>query len=225
MPGRDRRTLQYAVAASILLHALLFASFPHLRDALRRGVSQPAALIARLIEAPPAVKPAPPEPEKPRPRPAKPAPAVKPAPLAKPQSQASVEVPPAPIPAPAPAPEASGAPAASSAPAPRAGADATDADVLAGFRRVVIDEAERIKRYPPIARENNWTGRVVLGITVRANGAVSYRLTATSGYDILDQQALETLREAMQRVDVPAPLRGREFAFQVPFDFGLIEAR
>src|SRR6185503_2052115 len=83
------RVFQYAILASLALHALLLLGFPDLIDRARRAVSFPAPLIARLMEPEPAA-PAPPpapvekvEPPKPAPRLAKPVPkATPPAPVA-----------------------------------------------------------------------------------------------------------------------------------------------
>ncbi|HYT46938.1 MAG TPA: hypothetical protein VEL04_00830, partial [Burkholderiales bacterium] len=60
-----------------------------------------------------------------------------------------------------------------------------------------------------------------IGVAVAANGAAALNLKASSGYQILDQQALEMFRQATQAVPVPLALRGKEFAFEVRAVYGL----
>jgi len=108
------------------------------------------------------------------------------------------------------------------APAPSAGD--FDAGALARYRIVVAGEAGKLKRYPRAAIDNNWTGKVVVAVTVRANGVASYSVRVSSGYTILDQQALEMISKAQARSEVPAALRGREFSFEIPVDFDLKDA-
>src|SRR5688572_28233238 len=55
------RVFQYAVIASLALHALLFVAFPDLLDSARRAASIPPQIIARLM----APEPAPPAPAAP----------------------------------------------------------------------------------------------------------------------------------------------------------------
>jgi protein TonB len=237
MATGNNRAFHYALAASVALHALLLASFPDLVDTARRAASIPPQLIARLMEPPP--PPAPPveavppekpvakkEPAKPQPKPEprltlpKPAPAPVPPPVA--------EAPPKPIPAPpppvaAPAPQAAAAPA----PAPQAAAPvqapAQPPDSLSRdqYRLQLIDEARRHKRYPPLARENNWQGDVRVGVAIGANGRPTVTLKGSSGYEVLDRQALEMFAAAARTVPVPPPLRGKEFALEVRAIYGL----
>ena len=224
MPERSGRALQQAILASLLAHGVLFVWFPHLRETLSRGVETPAPLVAHLVEAPPAAVPAPPEKPKPAP-PHKPVPLVKAAPAAKPL--------PAPVaaPAPAPPPAAQGAEVSSAAPAPaaaapaaRQGTDVSEADSLASFRQEIIEAAKKWKRYPRVATENNWQGRADVRITFGADGRrAAIAIARTSGYDVLDQQALDMVTKAF--VPVPPALRGREFALEIPVIYSLEEAR
>ena len=85
----------------------------------------------------------------------------------------------------------------------------------------LIDEARRHKRYPPLARENNWQGDVRVGVAVAANGRPTVTLKGSSGYDVLDRQALEMFTQAARAVPVPPALRGKEFALEVRAVYGL----
>ena len=89
------------------------------------------------------------------------------------------------------------------------------------YRLQLIDEARRHKRYPPLARENNWQGDVLVAVVVGSNGRASVTLKGSSGYEVLDRQALEMFRQATRAVTVPPALRGKEFALDVRAVYGL----
>jgi len=60
---------------------------------------------------------------------------------------------------------------------------------------------EQLKRYPSLARLNRWEGKVVVRAVIRETGDMTdLRIAQSSGYDVLDQDALETLKQT-------APLR------------------
>jgi len=233
----QNRVFHYAILASLLLHALLLLGFPDLIDRARRAVSFPPPLIARLMEPEPAA-PAPPpavekkvEPPKPAPRLAKPVPkAAEPAPVApapvveQPAPPVESAQPPQPVPAP---------PVAAVAPQPAAPATQSTATLSTApsaevqsrdqYRVQLIDEARRHKRYPPIARENNWQGNVLVGVAIAADGRASVTLKGSSGHEILDRQALDMFRQAARAVPLPPALRGREFTLEVRAVYGLEE--
>ena len=234
----DARAFHYALLASILLHALLLQLFAQPREAWR-PVEQ-APLIARLVEPPVPVS-APAVEEQPAPAPQKPAPAARrrPAPLAKPQAplpapepepatqspaeQASLEDRVAQNPAHVEQPLPTPAPSAPPAPAPVAQAEPvreSDPKLLANYRLEIIQLARQFKRYPPVARENNWEGRAEVRLSFAPGGRrPSIDLLKSSGYPILDRQAIDTMSKAV--VPVPEALRGRQFALDVPVIFNL----
>jgi protein TonB len=228
----DNRPFHYAIVASLALHALLLFAFPDLIDTARRAASIPPLIIARLMAPEPEPAPAPavpaPEPEKKKPEAAKPAPRPS-KPLPAVQTPASPVPRPEPALAPHPAPAAeppAAAPAAppvatlepKPAPAPQPAPDTRSRDQ---YRVQLIDEARRHKRYPALARENNWQGNVLVSVVVAANGRASVSLKAGSGYEVLDRQALDMFRQAARAVPVPPPLRGKEFALEVRAVYGL----
>ena len=208
-------------------------------------------IVARLIapepaSAPPAQERTPPPEEKKRPAAKKPPPAprpvqnaappkvVEPAPVAKPVTTPEVEPVATPSsapdaapatetaePAPTPAPVAS-APAAP--PGAQSGAPPRDARTIGEYRLELIEAARRIKdrtRYPPIARDNNWTGQTQVRVTLAASGAPAISVKGTSGHPVLDQHALSIFRQAAREVSLPPDLRGKEFAVEVWMDFTL----
>jgi protein TonB len=234
MYREQNRAFSYAVLASIVLHGMALFGLPLRSPPLLPTEPQVPILVARIAEPPasapdpvlipPEVKsPSPIQRQKPKPRPrtvekpdpmplpkAEPAPPiVEPAPAAPPPVIARAE--PAP-PAAAPAPVQPEPPSEAS----------LDPRSIAEYRLQIIGAAPRYKRYPPVARENNWEGLVALRMEFGSNGRLAtLSVTRTSGYDVLDKQAAEMFRNAAQAVPVPPLLRGKEFAVEVAAVYGL----
>ena len=187
MIDNRNRTFHYAVLASLALHAAsaLYA-FPDLVDTARRAASLPPQIIARLMEPEPA--PAPPVPEKPAAAPETPPPrkprsseaargeaAAQPeAPVVRdmrpePRCRAQRREPPAPA-APPSRRSSRSLQRPRHRPASPSPAQAPESLSRDQYRVQLIDEARRHKRYPPLARENNWQGDVRVGVAVAANG-------------------------------------------------------
>jgi protein TonB len=228
----DNRTFQYAIAASLAIHAALLFSLPDLADTARRAAAIPPQIIARLIAPEPAPAPVPPVDE---PRVQAPpvqkketAPASKPKPKAEPRiavEKPAPAAPPAaepvpPVAAVEPQPAAPAAPAVQ-APAARPAEAPPESLSRDQYRIQLLDEARRHKRYPPLARENNWQGDVRVGVTIGASGRPTVTLKGSSGYDVLDRQALEMFTQAARAVPVPPSLRGKEFALELRAVYGL----
>jgi TonB family protein len=219
-----------------VLHVLVLYLLPVLQEAHRRI---PAPLLtARLAKPQPAV-PVPPkvEPpvqadERPRPEPvakALPRPARAPLP-----PERILSVAPAPLAAePAfvvPAqPAAPVAPAASVArvepppvPPGAAAAGGPEAGTVAQFRLELMELAYRIRRYPRVAQDNNWEGKVELRIAVGEDGAISsLTMKSSSGRVVLDDEAQSMIRIAKSKVAIPAALRGKAFVIEIPVVFVL----
>ena len=139
-------------------------------------------------------------------------------PLQAPPSLTPPATEPTPNAAPAPDPSAALAPQPA-APAARAGTE-VDADNIARFRMRVIEEAMKFKRYPQAAQDNNWQGRVEVRVTFGSDGRrASIAIVRSSGYEILDKQALDTITKAS--VPVPSSLRGKEFVLEIPIIYNI----
>jgi protein TonB len=244
--AEHNRAFGYAAAASLALHALVLSlKLPVFREAEPEAAEPP--LVARLVEPePPPPAPAPPvsKPEPPKPVvEAKPAATAKPKRLAKPKAEIQAKPERAPLPSPPvaaeepleqepapPVPPPVAAPAAPPAPpvvaiAPLAPPAAVDpAAELARYRQQLVALAARHKRYPRIARDNGWTGDVVVRIEIGASGAVSsIKVKTSSGYEVLDAQALEMFGRAAPEVAVPPPLRGKPFTVDVRAVYSLTD--
>jgi protein TonB len=83
------------------------------------------------------------------------------------------------------------------------------------------NRVERLKRYPHMARMNRWEGKVVLQAIVRDDGQLSeLKVAQTSGYAVLDQDALEVLRRASP-ITLKHPLGQPQVVIQVPISYRL----
>lgn len=228
------RPLGYAIAASIVLHALLLgAEWPQLRDALKQPVEALTPIIARLVEpappAPPPPAPAPPPAplvqEKPKPAPK---PAVKPRPVPE-ATKKTVEAPPrASAPAPTPEPVAPSPPVAKATPSPRPAPSAPPpavpdtASLIERYRAALLAEARRHKAYPMAAVDNGWEGEVLVRMAIGPDGAIAgLEVRSSSGYPLLDRQAVQMFRRAKPHVAVPDALRGKAFAVELRAVFNL----
>jgi len=83
------------------------------------------------------------------------------------------------------------------------------------------ERIEELKRYPPMARMNNWQGKVVLKFVVKEDGTVeNLEVVQSSGHTVLDEAAMETIRRAS-----PLPLKHElgkpRVTFQFPISYTL----
>jgi protein TonB len=237
---RGNRAITIAVVLSLALHAALLLVLPALREAQHRRSEASDPILARL-------KPPPPQPVANSRVPA--APAARSLPTAKPVAVPSASKrPPQALPAPdlvavapptptsvaseptakdtaepgTPAPIAA-SPQVATQPAQPA-ADAPDAGTLAQYRLALISAAKRYKRYPRVALENHWQGKVEIRIVIDTTGAISaLSVRASAGYPLLDQQALDMIERAKAMAPIPPVLRGKEFSVDIPVVFSLRE--
>jgi protein TonB len=236
--GVTGRTIEYALVASLALHVALLVALPGVKFSTRRTPPIPAPLVARLQPAAPAAAPASAV-ETPAPvveaRPGAAVPKAAPVPVPKPKPKprrvakpvaptmpSSAAKPPAATPPAAPPP-----PVASVAPqgvVAKQTADRGNDVMLAQYRLAVIEAARRYKRYPRAALDNDWIGRADVHMAIGANGMIaSMSIKRSSGHEILDRQALDMIRKAKPLTSIPASLRGRAFAVDIPVIFSLEE--
>jgi len=101
-------------------------------------------------------------------------------------------------------------------------AEVKNAEGLGEYRLGLAREARRFKRYPTVARENAWTGVVVLMIQGAASSAVPMvSIDQSSGHAVLDAQALEMLEKATRLATLPDSLKGKRFAISLPIHYRL----
>jgi protein TonB len=231
-----------ALAASVALHAALLAGLPDLRTYSERPATAPLnawilpGARPAAVPEPPAIAPPPAERHAARAEPA--VPKRKPAAVAPtPAAVAPAErVDPVPAAAPSPSIEpttlaaanaAAAAAGKSDAPpalalgqptlAPRAGDDAIEAGSLAQYRLAVIGAAKRLKHYPAQAIDRGLEGRVKVRLVIgAAGGAATVTVRRSSGHEVLDRQAIETIRRAAAATPIPPALKDREIAVEIP---------
>jgi periplasmic protein TonB len=221
-----------ALAASIALHAVTLAGLPDLWTYSERPATaplnawlEPAAPAVAMPEAQaPAVAP----PERITPQPKRAAPRPKPAAVA--VSPAAERVEPAASPAAAPATMTESAPAGDTKSearpalalgtptlAPRAGDDALEAGSLAQYRLALIGAAKRLKQYPAQAVDRGVQGRVDVRLVIGAGGEpATVTVKRSSGHELLDRQAVDTMRKATAATPIPPALRHREIVVEIP---------
>ena len=100
--------------------------------------------------------------------------------------------------------------------------DSVDAGSLDQYRLALISAARRYKRYPAQAMERGWQGKVEVRLVIAADGRIkSASVRTSSGYGILDQQALDMITKGKTLAQIPGALRGRDFVVDVPVIFDL----
>jgi len=226
------RPLALALLASLALHLLVLYALPVLKESIRAPAPPLSARLAKPAPEPARLEP-PPQ------HPLQPAAPPRPAPVAKTAARPAV---PAPIPAapvlsiePAkPAAEpALGVPAqavkAAAPPAPQPAASAAsgpDPGTIARYRLELMNVAPRYKRYPRVAQDNNWEGRVELRIAFAENGSISsLTVKKGAGRAVLDDAAQAMIRSAQAQAAIPPALRGKAFTLEIAVDFFLKEEK
>jgi protein TonB len=234
------RPFALALLASLVLHLLVLYALPILKESIRAPARPLTARLAKPAAEPARLEPAqqrPLQPPPPRPAPVEKTvrQAAAPEPVARapvlsvePAQQAAEPVPGLPVVSPAPGPQvpharADVAPASAAAPAAASGPDPGS---VARFRLELMEIARRYKRYPRIAQDNNWEGRVDLRITIAETGSIaSLTVKKGAGRTVLDDAALAMIRSAQAQAAIPPALRGKAFTLDIAVDFFLKEER
>lgn len=99
--------------------------------------------------------------------------------------------------------------------------EAPSADGLRQYRVALAREARRYRHYPSLARVRGWEGVVEIQVRVRPDAPPSWGVVRTSGYEVLDEQALEMMGRAILAAALPESLRRRSFSLPVPIRFSL----
>jgi periplasmic protein TonB len=226
---RRLRLLGWALLGSLALHALILLLLPIFRSVQEARIAPPITAHLAKPVPPKSAPPEPPKAEPLQPRPAarpsqaRPAPQPVPAPVmsvepSKPAPEAALMAPPAPSQAPAPQ--------VARTEAPPPAASGPDPGSVARFRLELMEIARRYKRYPRIAQDNNWEGRVELRIAFAESGAMSALTVGKSaGRVVLDDEAQAMIRSALPHAALPPALRGKAFTLVIPVDFSLKDER
>lgn len=82
-------------------------------------------------------------------------------------------------------------------------------------------EVQRFKQYPPMARLNQWEGRVVVQVSVRKDGRlINPEIQKSSGYPVLDQAAVAVIQQASP-VALKYALGREQVAVMIPLNYQL----
>lgn len=78
------------------------------------------------------------------------------------------------------------------------------------------------KKYPRIAQMRGWQGETIIELELDGAGKLkSKKITQSSGYEVLDKQALEMVERALPFPTPPEVLRNSNFTITVPVPFKL----
>ena len=250
-PAFQYNLLVWAIVCSILLHALLAITLPNLDFditkkkpvELKIEILQPVKPIIEPVLEPIKPQVIPPKPKEiliPKPKsqpkvqpkvvPDVPLDAprkVAPSPEIVPTAQEPVQSEPAPQVI-AVAPQADVSPVIvvpPTPPVPEPPPQASEIDInaaLGQYSSTLFRAFAKHKQYPKIAQMRGWQGQCTLEIKIDSAGNVqSTRIKESSGYDALDNQAIEMSKKAAPFPAPPNALQGRSFTISVPISFKL----
>lgn len=233
------RRLSWALVASLLLHVAAILLLPPIapRSPLSRNILQ----VTLAEPLPPARNAEASSPARPRPvsahheaRPrfhdAKRSPEPRTSPLAQvdrsqpenavtPSSPAAAMAAPPPAVSPVPAsdpPPAAAASAVSPQPSPTAD------DVLAAYGEALSRQIARYREYPRLAQLRGWEGKVLLRLSIGPGARLTeMTVSRSSGHKVLDDRALEMVRQVAPLPAPPVGLRDKSFTVAVPVVFEL----
>lgn len=102
------------------------------------------------------------------------------------------------------------------------GPGAGTGSLLQGYLREVRRLLERQKQYPKMAQRLNMEGVAVLRFTIAADGGIrSTGLARSSGHDVLDAAAQETVKKVGRFPPLPPSLGKQSLSIQIPLTFRL----
>lgn len=221
-------TIVWALLCSILLHVMFAVVMPKLNV---EKVIKPAVLEIQLVAKPEPPAPVPePEPI----TPVEPKPIIKPTPIIKPVVKPIIKVAPvadiipeftAPPTAVAPIAkiEPQVEPVKNPEPPTIVGPSPAEVDVAKdAYGDALWRAISKHKKYPNIAKVRGYEGEVVLELLLDGYGKVkSKKVLQSSGYEVLDNQALEMVDKALPFPMPAEALRNSNFSIKVPIPFKL----
>ena len=105
---------------------------------------------------------------------------------------------------------------------PAAGEEVARGQAMAQIRARLNTDLARYFDYPHAARLRGWEGRVLLAFHIETDGRLeNIRVTQSSGFAVLDDAALGSLRQVERLAEAVAWLRGSPLAMQIPVIYRL----
>lgn len=237
-PAKDYKIV-WAIIGSILVHGLLAVIIPGINldevkepevleiSLVKKEAPQPPAEPEPIQPPPPEVVPPPVQPKiKPEPKPVikeKPSPIVQELPreaeTPPPQPEVIAVKPPveriAPT-QPTPAPEPI------KPPPPPTPSQADIDNATDRYGNSLWSAISKHKKYPKIAQMRGWQGETIVELELDGSGKLkSKKIIQSSGYEVLDKQALEMVDKALPFPTPPEALRNSNFTITVPVPFKL----
>ena len=175
---------------------------------------RPEAPLAPRVEPPP-------EPREPT---AEVRPEIKSVPIETPQPVVQPRIEPseiAPAARPAPAPVAVQSPPAV-APQPKAIEESRERTLRDRYQQIISARIKQFEEYPAVAKRRHWEGTTMVQLRLSPDGKVmDMSVVGKSGYEILDEAAVNMIRKALPLPAPPEGLRGRDQTVLVPIKFKL----
>lgn len=101
---------------------------------------------------------------------------------------------------------------------------AASMEAVKEYRLNVARTSRQFKSYPPLARERGWEGVVLVAVAMPlAAGAPTVSLGRSSGYEVLDRQALEMVEQAVRLAVLPDGVRDRRLRISLPVEYRLAD--
>lgn len=92
------------------------------------------------------------------------------------------------------------------------------------YRLNVARTSRQFKNYPPLARKQGWEGVVLVAVAMPlAAGAPTVSLGRSSGYEVLDRQALDMVEQAVGLAVLPDGMRDRRLKISLPVEYRLAD--
>jgi TonB family protein len=90
------------------------------------------------------------------------------------------------------------------------------------FNRKIRDRIAKVMSYPRIAKRRGFEGEPVVSFTIDKNGNLSnYSLVSSSGHQILDNSALETIKKAEPYPKIPDKLERDKIKLKLPLLYSI----
>ena len=90
------------------------------------------------------------------------------------------------------------------------------------YSNLLANAISKYKQYPKLAQVRGWQGIVIVEIEMSPTGAVlSMTIKKSSGYEVLDAEAMQMIQRAMPLPQPPESLKSKNFTVLVPVSFQL----
>lgn len=90
------------------------------------------------------------------------------------------------------------------------------------INNILRDELAKHFYYPAVAQRRNWQGEVLIEFTVKSNGKITQiNINKSSGYEILDNAAIDALRKIDSKDKFSLVLNGQSIEKTLPIIYAL----